>query len=102
MTAGPPMRQVFNPRALCEVVDCELAAERIIRRLVELHRARSCGAWLFVSPDATAYLLHEEHTAAVFWLAEHPDWLVGFYRFKRGLPNPTFASVAEDLAEHIR
>lgn len=106
-TAGRAFRQCRAPTPSLVVDRADLAgtAQALAAKVAEVGRARGCGAFLFVDEADQAYVVNEEHAAAMEWVRDRFDWLVGFYsntgRRFRGVAPFAPPDIAGDLAEHL-
>lgn len=74
-------------------------------------RKRTCGSYVFVTPQADVYILSEESNSASEWVVKHVAWLVGLYCPKKvQLTAPhclgevvdlDLEGLAEDIADHM-
>lgn len=69
----PMLEPVTRADVLANALPIIVAQIRLTRR------KRTCGSYVFVTPEADVYVISEESPAAERWILEHLTWLVGLY-----------------------
>lgn len=104
------MHQECEPTPMCVLDRDEVAttAAAVIGAIRRIERARSCGAYLFVSPDMRVYVVSEERSCSQRFYREHLTWCVGYYRDRpvKGAKVAPFPldldDLIADLTDHLK
>lgn len=85
--------------------DVSRVAERVLAKIKEGRRARSCGSAVYADLKGRVYAVLSESVTADAMRTSHPDWFVCEYagRLSNGshAAYPTCDDIAEDLAFHF-
>ena len=67
-----------TPKPVANTADAD-AAERTLRAIREIRRARGCLAYLYVLPGGDVYVISDDRPSAGAWMLEHVECWRGCY-----------------------